>query len=261
MSAALGPHTAPRHLSLRVDSAYLNRLSYGIQQIVEEIEMSAELEITLEVRAPDSDALRQGRKPLKCEVDPHSARIIIPSDDYFPEGSVLHELLHLRRILTERVPRLTFCHDYDPWSPQFETALTNLDNSLEHLVIVPEELIHRPERKTYWTKVMRRVLADLSSPHRPDGDRERLALQNTGFVSTVLDDLLLVSDFATLLEELGVMERAEVLLGSIRTSLRSKEQLAKAFVTQLRIPAERICLEYIDTKLGTSREVHLSEIA
>ena len=243
-----------------MNAAYLERLSQDLRELVYHIEQSSGVEIEVEVRAPDDQVLREQRQPLKCEMDQFGAKIIIPKPEHFPESSVLHELLHIRRVLVDKIPRLTFCEDYDPWSRQFETALTDLDNSLEHLIIVPEELKPRPERTEYWKKIMYRVFADIHSDRLPDKDRQRQALINTVFVSTVLSDAELANEASALLQQLGVMSRAETLLSLVGPALYSKERLAKIYVDQLRISIDPVCLEYIDTQQGTIREVQLALI-
>ena len=243
-----------------MDSSYFDRLPADIQELVEEIETAVGFEIDIEVREPEEDACRRGRSPLKCEVDLHGARIITPVADHFPDSSVLHELLHIRRFLVEKVPRLTFCENYDSWSPEFESALTSLDNSIEHLIIVPHELARKPKRKTYWVEVMRRVLSDLRTDSLSIDDRERLTLRDAMFVTTVLKDPQLIVDFRCLVKQLDISERANALYGVVGMALHSKEQLAKAFVTQLHIPFGPVCLEYIDATNGRSHEINISQV-
>lgn len=243
-----------------MDSSYFDRLPADIQEIVEEIETAVDFEIGIEVREPEEEARRRGRSPLKCEVDLHGARIITPAADHFPDSSVLHELLHIRRFLVEKVPRLTFCENYDPWSPEFESALTSLDNGIEHLIIVPQELARNSERKNYWVEVIRRALSDLRTDRLSIDDRERLTLRDAMFVTTVLKDPQLAADFGVLVEQLDISERANALSGVVGTALHSKEQLAKAFITQLRIPFGPVCLEYIDATNGRSHEINISQI-
>lgn len=243
-----------------LDNSYFDRLPLDTQELVEEIETAVNFEIDIEVREPEEKARRRCRSPLKCEVDLQGARIITPAADRFPDSSVFHELLHIRRFLVEKVPRLTFCENYDPWSPELESALTSLDNGIEHLIIVPQELARKPERKTYWVEVMRRVLSELRTNTLYIDDRERLTLRDIMFVTTVLKDPQLAADFGGLVEKLDLSERANALSGVVGTALHSKEQLAKAFVTQLHIPFEPVCLEYIDATNGKSHEINISQV-
>lgn len=243
-----------------MDNSYFDRLPLDIQELVEEIEKAVNFQIDIEVCEPDEKARRRCHSPLKCEVDQNGARIIIPAADRFPDSSVFHELLHIRRFLVEKVPRLTFCENYDPWSPDLESALTSLDNGIEHLIIVPQELARKPDRKSYWIEVMRRVLSELRTNNLSIEARERLTLRDIMFVTTVLKDPQLTADFGGLVEQLDLSERTNALSGVVGTALHSKEQLAKAFITQLHIPSEPVCLEYIDATNGRSDEINISQV-
>jgi hypothetical protein len=257
---SIGPASNLRAPRTPVDNGYRNRLSSDIQQFVEEIEAAVGFEIMVEVRAPENEARQQGRRTLKCEVDPHGARIIIPEVDHFPETSVLHELLHIRRFLVEKVPRLIICDDYEPSSPEFEQALTGLDNSIEHLIIVPKELAMKPERESYWVRIMRRALDELRTDCLSVDDQKRMLLQHGVFVTTVLKDPQLAADFGCLVEHFSIPQRAAAILTAVQTAVHSKEQLAKAFVTQLNLPCEAVCLEYIDSTNGASHEISILQV-
>ncbi|MEA3360542.1 MAG: hypothetical protein U9R17_14205 [Thermodesulfobacteriota bacterium] len=122
---------------------YINRLPQEIHLLVQKIECHIDSEINVKV-----DESRPHR--LACEVDKHGATILTPNDGYFPEASVLHELLHIRRFCVNNVPRIFVCDSYQNWNPELESGLTYLDTNLEHFVIVPEEIEYRPDRKEYW---------------------------------------------------------------------------------------------------------------
>jgi len=130
-----------------MEQAYLDQLPEDLQLLVEKIEHTFGAPIAVAVDAEKAAESAEQVDHLECNVDVHGAELLIPAPEHFPESSVLHELLHAQRFLLEGVPQIVACDDYLGWSPAFQTALTRLDNALEHLVIVPDELLQRPERR------------------------------------------------------------------------------------------------------------------
>ena len=108
-----------------MDKKYLDQLSSDTIQLVFLIETHIDREIVVR-EVPE-------RKNLGCEIENYT---ILTPQDKFPDSSVLHELLHIRRFLVDGVPRLVVCAEYDPVDPSFETRVTKLDNNFEHLFIV-----------------------------------------------------------------------------------------------------------------------------
>ena len=123
-----------------MNSAYLDRLTPAVQAFVLEIERAANIEIDVKVDSSSDGRGPDGAGILACDIDKRGVTLLAPNDAYFPDGGVFHELLHVRRIFVERVPKLAANLDFAHWTPQLENGLTTLDNDLEHWVIVPEEI-------------------------------------------------------------------------------------------------------------------------
>ena len=218
-----------------------------------EIEKKCAIELKVEV---DAD-----RKCLACEMNQHGARILTPSAGHFPDDSVVHELLHIRRVLLDGIPRIVVCKDYDNWTPGLETALTGLDNSLEHLVIVPEELKCRPKRSSYWEDKASIKLADLPTVNYSDEkDRERWALMTWVFIHHVLNNEVLDQQAWLLIESLGVSGQASILAAVLPALLHSKEKVVLNCFEHLCLPLDIASLEYIDIQNRDIREIPLAQI-
>lgn len=110
-----------------------------LREFIDETEASIGFEIQV--------AVSPLREVMACEVDTGRAVILTPSREAFKAGSVLHELLHIQRILVDGVPRLLLADSYpdSPAALQIESSLVYNDNMLEHLVIVPIELERVPD--------------------------------------------------------------------------------------------------------------------
>lgn len=134
-----------------MNSDYLNRLPSDVRELVTEIERECSIEIGVRV-----DPARVRERPdrsdtMACDMSEDGATILIPAEDHFPDGSVLHEFLHIQRFLLQGVPRIGADLSWSGWNIDFEQSLTTIDNRLEHLVIVPREIDLRPERTQHFS--------------------------------------------------------------------------------------------------------------
>lgn len=147
---------------------YLVRLGSEIQALVEDIERHSGIEICVETN--DSRISRNTGEPdpLACVVNESEARLLVRSTTELSDGPVLHELLHIHRFLVDGVPQISVCDDR--WSPDPERVFMQLDNNLEHLVIVPIEIQRIQERHALWVKKFRRILSQVRAEQLPRAD-------------------------------------------------------------------------------------------
>jgi len=240
-----------------MQAEYLSRLSLDIRSLAEEVERASGVEVVVRVAPERARNLTDQSAPLACEANPNGAELLIPSPDYFPDGSVLHELLHVRRFLVEGVPRLVDCGAYEPWSPHIRTRLTRHDNSIEHLIIVPEELMRRPERGEHWERVMKRIWKELAVEGLCEVDRRQAALANWCFIQHVLPDSDVLTCAWVVLGHFGLGDSAQRFSEALIPVLSSKEMAVRVWCEHLGVPLEMAALEYINTHNGTSTEVSL----
>lgn len=239
---------------------YLARLPLDISALVEEIEQASGVEITVEVDPARVRNIPEHPDIMACAFSPRAARLLIPAPDYFPDGSVLHELLHIRRFLVEGIPCLVDCDAYEGWRPSIAAGLTRLDNSIEHLIIVPEELQLRPDRRAYWERVMMRLWDELASDRFNQLDRRQLALVNWAFIEHVLPGSAVQSYSRVVLAKFDLTDRARRCYDELIPSLSDKESAVKVCFRHLGLPLEMASFEYVDTHTGTRREVPLDRL-
>lgn len=237
---------------LLMQKEYLDRLANFNRILVEQIEKFSGVEIIVIVD-------RKRKDTLACEMDENGAKILIPTPEYFADDSVVHELLHIQRLLCSGVPRIIVCEDYDNCNPNLKTSLLNLDNILEHLVIVPEELEHFPENRAYWEAVFHRELDRIQSANLSDDERELAALIYWVFIKHVLQNQDLINKANKLIEYLGANDRAIRFFENIVASLHSKERTVKLCFEHpsLKHLCEAVCLEYIDSQKNIRQEIPL----
>lgn len=231
---------------------YINHLPQDIIRLVQEIESHIDDEIHVKV-----DEARSYR--LACEVDKHGAAILTHMRDYFPEDSVLHELLHIRRICLNKVPQLVVCDSFENWTPELETGLKPLDNNLEHLIIVPEELEYRPDRKEYWKSRIINKIETFDNQIGVNQNQAFDALIYWVFIHHVLkdDDLIIKIDEIMSLDLKNISQEFH---NKIISYLDSKEKLVKFCFDYIDFSDQAVCLEYIDCKNNSSYKNSLSDV-
>ena len=239
---------------------YFNRLDGVVRSLVEEIEARIGFEIT--VKLDSASQLPKSSEPrgLRCEVDQYKAEIASASVDYFPDSSVFHELLHIRRFLVDGIPKLTVCEDYEPWTPRLESAILHLDNSLEHLVIIPIELRQFPDRRAYWEKRFEAQTRRLFTGELSETDRRWMA----SLVSVSVEHLGLGREAREaadiVVQRFGAKSLTRVYQEALAATISSKEHLARATFDCFELPLVATCLEYINTSYGSTQYVPLKEI-
>lgn len=249
-------HVARSHSSI-VQTEYLARLTPDTRSLAEEVERGSGVEVVVKVDPDRARSLPDRPDTLACQVNMTGAELLIPAPDYFPDGSVLHELLHVRRFLVEGVPRLTVCETYEPWSPGIRTSLTLQDNSIEHLLIVPEELRRRPERREHWERVMKRVWKELAADGLSEVDRRQAALANWVFIQHVLPNSAILPCARAVLERFDLSDVAHHFCEALMPVLSDKEGAVRVWFEHLHAPLEMASFEYLNTHDGTRKEVPL----
>ena len=235
-----------------MDATFFGRLPPDLQELTCDIEAAAGVDIAVEVvpAAPH----------LSCTITEDGARIFTPSENCLADDGVLHELLHIRRILVDGVPQLAY--DDDAWpSPEEDALLKAIDNNLEHLAFCDEELARRPERRKYWVAKMRDALPALEASQVGVGGHGALALLCFAFVQHVLRDDPLMARAQAILDAAGLGEHPARLFDGVMPANQTKERTAQRFFNLLGLPTEDIRFEYIDSRAGATRRVPLVEVA
>ncbi|MDI1238646.1 MAG: hypothetical protein PSV26_14285 [Polaromonas sp.] len=223
--------------------AYLARLSQSVQEFVHKVEQDSGLQVevfgdsALNVAGP----LGQGR--LEVSIEPRRLRLFVPTNGYFPDGAVRHEFLHIQRFHVQRVPKLALASAMR-WDQGIAERLTDIDNALEHIVIVPLEIELHPERKPHWEEVMADVCGGLRAI--PDSERRLAVCLHWAFLRYVLPDSPQVQVIQDFMKEHSLSAVANDFADQLLAVLESKEEmlrvLARAFPE---IEREGAAMEYL----------------
>jgi len=235
---------------------YLARLPPDIRALVGEIERESGTEIAV---TPDSTRTDK----LGCNIECNGSEILIPQNDYFPPAAVLHELLHIKRMYLDRVPRIVFCEDCNEYlddpaqEVQLRSGLVKLDNNLEHLVIVPKEIELMPDRSLYWEQRMRRTLTKLTADNLSKDNQCGSVVEHWPFVHHVLPDSNLKVQIRELAEKLQVVDKATAFGEAIIKALDSKEAVVRVWMEHFTAYEKIVCLKYFDIQNRTSHRLHV----
>ena len=218
-----------------MDTFYFEKLPLDVQSIVLGIETRIKREIKVEVQTSERDV-------LACNVEGLHPKIIIPRDDFFPESSVLHELLHIERFLVACTPSLTVSESH--WSAIAQQAFCGIDNDLEHLVIVPREIKIRPLRVKYWKSKFDEALRKIEALPISTIDRARFSMQLWINVNVAIDDSELQSRCFCVIKSEGVIQQAQKFLLDVQESKFCKKRLSYIYVEHLDLDRHNPCLEF-----------------
>lgn len=136
---------------------HLARLSQPVRDFFQQVEQDSGVDIEVVLDGRLNGGGPRGHGKLEVVINARSNRLFAPTDGYFPDGGVRHEVLHVKRFHVDGVPKLALA-DAEAWDENFSNALGLFDNAIEHVLIVPTELQHHPERREHGGSHAKRVL-------------------------------------------------------------------------------------------------------
>jgi hypothetical protein len=203
---------------------YLARLSKPVQDFVLEVEQGSKLniEVVADRLLNETGPLCQGQ--LGVSIEPWRIRLFAPSNGYFPDGAVRHEVLHIQRFHVQGVPKLALAN-WQRWDQGLANRLTAIDNALEHLLIVPLELELHPERKEHWEAVVGDVCGGLRSI--PDSERCLAVCLHWSFLRHVLPGSPQVHVAQDFMKQHALLAVAQHFADQLLAVLDSKEEMLR----------------------------------
>ena len=228
---------------------YLACLSEPVQQFILEVEEGAGVDIKVILDPNQNEGGTTGQGKLAVNIKAQSVQLFAPTNGYFPDGAVRHEVLHVRRFHVDGVPKLALA-DNEEWDKGFSNVLCDLDNAIEHVVIVPVELQFHPERRKHWEALMQSVCLGL--PDVPEGERRLAVCLHWTFLRHVLPDSPTVEIARNFAKEHALLEMADNFADRFISIAANKEELVRLlFFTFPEVPRNRAALEYINSMRGT----------
>ena len=220
-------------------AAYFGRLSGDVQAFVQQVEESCGFEIAVRV-VP-------GRTRLGSEIESQAATVLVPEDGAFPNASVWHEISHINRILVIGAPRLEV-GDALIGHPTFSKALSELDNTIEHFFIVPQELQLYPARLAYWRERVTNSLASVAAMQPCDRESAALILYSMAVLG--VGDAELIAAAALAVQSHSTVAKAELLVDRLRHAMPNKAEVMRVFAQEFELPDDAVELEFLDPATG-----------
>lgn len=231
-----------------MQAEYLNRLSGPVKQFVFEIEGGAGLDIWVVPDFKLNFGGTSGEGQLEVQIDSNRIMLFVPTNGYFPDGAVRHELLHIQRFHVQGIPKIALA-DSEPWQQHFADGIAALDNAVEHLIIVPQELLLHPERQAHWKKNLELVCSGLDSV--PESEKFLSAYLHWAFLKNALPSSPQIEVVKEFLIRHGVFDEGTRFSDEFLSLAHSKEDMVRLlFRTFPQLPRSRMALEYVGRITG-----------
>ncbi|GEM_PF-2414530 len=174
--------------------------------------------------------------------DHERAYLSLPTLNKLDSNAILHELLHLHRYWVEAIPQLEAKTDL---GRNVEIA-AELDNELEHLIIVPKERNYGFDPEPYWSSRSQQYWAEFPWEKLSPSIRREFTLK--GWLHSPLISSELRNDIETRLREADLYSEAERFLQRIREFSGSKPRAVSTALRFLKIPHDEAQLVTMDIR-------------
>jgi hypothetical protein len=198
-----------------MDEVWKRRLPSSLAASVEEMEAAYGCPVQV---APTS---RSGASAF-VDISPRVGIRIGFSGRSIAGHDLAHEVLHARRNLIERVPRLVPIN-----RGRFASWVVIFENDLEHLTVIPAELAMFADGLPAWEERYRRLLATLDDDGEPFARRFDL-LRHALVIETVFPASPVRSTLRARLERHALGDEAERFLGRMKAAGADKRRMIAA---------------------------------
>lgn len=229
-----------------MEQRFLQKLNNETKNLVQEIENFASTEIQVRSTPMPSNQSASSPKSVTLVASEKGAMLLYRNEQDFKPQTVLHELLHLRRYWNDFVPQILPFKDPDG----DKTKIANqIENTLEHLVIVPKEADYGFDPYSQYNKTARENWESYPWPaiSEPWARRKNCLLVwlTTNFLVT---DAAVKRSAEQCLEQEKLRVEASNFAEKIGRVVNSKEHCISTAIRFLRIPRHETTMAYLDIK-------------
>jgi hypothetical protein len=234
-----------------MDTFFKAQLPSNIKGLVDRIEGFANREIAVEVDGRPVSPTSVNPDRLAAQVTHTSATILLRSRDVFPAHDVLHELLHIERFWVEGIPQVLPRND-----PSRITITGDIENAIEHLIIVPREAEYGFDPFSYWNETTCRNWASYPWPAMTNAwARRKSCLLGWLSASRLVNDQAVRRHVEECLAKEGLLDEGRRFSARIEAVLSSKPRAISAALRFLKIPRADVVAVRIDIKNSSHHEV------
>lgn len=233
-----------------MQNEYLKKLPPDLNELISlvEHESGLEIKVVLDPNLNNSGPLGIGK--LKIDIQVQSICLFAPSNGYFPNGAVRHEVLHVKRIYVDNNPRLALADDVN-WNPPLEKSLVQLDNAIEHLIIVPIELEKHSERHIHWERV-ESIFWTENIPNSPIDLNCRINVYlHWAFLRHVIPHSKSFPAAISFMESHKLKTDADAFVDKLLSKITNKEEMVRLFFDYFyELPRKDSAMEYLNIITG-----------
>jgi len=236
---------------MTVKEEYLKQATSPVLALVKEIESFSGKEITLHQNsAPVSPTDPNPEAMSRC-VSESRAEIYYRNTNVDMHGFV-HELLHIRRWWLEGIPQILPAIGSDDSNV---TVTSQIENSLEHLVIVPQEEDFGFEPYEYWNRTHRAIWEKFDAATLDDFVIRKHCFLGWLSIKKLVTDPEVRQLAEDKIAAVGLLKEANKFKAKIDRYANSKERQLSTVVRFLGIPRSEVVLVYFDIRNGRRTEV------
>ncbi|MCK5746902.1 MAG: hypothetical protein KAH44_11840, partial [Oricola sp.] len=217
----------------------------AVLNLLHEIEQFAGIRVEFWLYPEDS--IPDGSNPFAATLQVHrdAADILVRDPDRTTSQQVLHELLHLQRYWMEGVPQVVpVGTDPGNWD-----ITSQIENVLEHLVIIPRERERGIDSFPYWRENLCGFWKSYPWPNlQNDFARRKNALLSWLQLEDLEPSIELRTIAENALRSEGLLTEAKRLRSRIKLKIRDKPQMIAHALQASRIPRNNVRLLYFDVK-------------
>lgn len=110
-------------------------------------------------------------------------------------------------------------------------------------------------RRDWWVSVTEQTLSEIQSEKLQQADRDILGIYTMAFIEHVLNDSVMKECSESILDKIGLRDRAMLFRDAIIPALASKEATTRICVEQLRLAEYPICFDYLDARSSSRLQI------
>lgn len=178
--------------------------------------------------------------------DEERAHVALPDGGAVDPAAITHELLHIHRYWVEGVPQLDSVSEL---GDRVDT-LSWLDNVLEHLIIVPQQIVMGVPPGDHWREEGARIMNMVATgATKTEAGRHRMLLA-MWTVTAYVEDAEFRRQSLAMLQQYQLQRQARMFLGRLQKAHRSKERMATIALQAMGLAGADVRLCYIRIREG-----------
>lgn len=236
-----------------MEKKYLDQLPVATKSLVEEIENFSGREILVLTNPYPINSNDPNPDGLACEISENSASIFF-RNNILDLQAFTHELLHIHRYWVRKIPQVLPVNDSTGSNIK---VTSSIENTIEHLIIVPEEEHYGFEPHAHWNTTCR-ANWDKFEPQKMDNFAIKMnCLLGWLTITHLVTDDDVARKAENIIKKQGYLQKAKQMSFKVRSYRDSKEKQISCVVKFLGIPRSDVKLVYFEPNSGqrTEREI------